>query len=120
MNDAFRIMNRVIGRIIICISLLCSMQVSPDLFAARLPSVVRVDYADYNPLSFVLKKFGWLEKEFHADNVGVQWFYSSGSNLALEHLNSGTIDFASAAGLSSVLSRATLCVSCCMPYTTAC
>ncbi|NTW68719.1 MAG: aliphatic sulfonate ABC transporter substrate-binding protein [Chlorobiaceae bacterium] len=89
-----------------CISVLCALHVSPVLRAAQQPSALRVDYADYNPLSFVLKKFGWLEKEFQYENVEVRWIYSSGSNYALEHLNSGKIDFASAAGLASVSSRA--------------
>ncbi|EAT59086.1 aliphatic sulfonate ABC transporter substrate-binding protein [Chlorobium ferrooxidans] len=106
LNALVRIICNGFVRIFFSGSLLLVLYVESALAASPLPSVVRVDYADFNPLSFVLKKIGWLEKEFQADNVGVEWFYSSGSNLALEHLNSGTIDFASAAGLSSVLSRA--------------
>nr|WP_208019729.1 aliphatic sulfonate ABC transporter substrate-binding protein [Candidatus Chlorobium masyuteum] len=106
MNAGIRGTHRLVCRIITCMSLLCACQVSPELSAAELPSAVRVDYADYNPLSYVVKKFGWLDKEFQADDISVRWVYSGGSNNALEHLNSGKIDFASAAGLASVLSRA--------------
>ncbi|TAJ83460.1 MAG: aliphatic sulfonate ABC transporter substrate-binding protein [Gallionellaceae bacterium] len=60
----------------------------------------------YNQVSLVVKKFGWLEKEFQADAVPVKWIQSQGSNRALEYLNSGSLDFGSTAGLAAVLSKA--------------
>jgi sulfonate transport system substrate-binding protein len=74
--------------------------------AADLPKELRVDWATYNQLSIVLKKFGWLEEEFKQDNVPIKWVQSAGSNRALEYLNSGSIDFGSTAGLAAVLSKA--------------
>lgn len=74
--------------------------------AAEQPKEIRVDYAYYSPASLVLKRFGWLEQEFKADNIPVKWVLSQGSNRALEFLNSGSIDFGSTAGLAAVLSKA--------------
>lgn len=74
--------------------------------AAALPAEVRVDYAYYSPASLVLRRFAWLEQDFKADGVPVRWVLSQGSNRALEFLNSGSVDFASTAGLAAVLSRA--------------
>lgn len=74
--------------------------------AAEQPKEIRVDWAYYSPPSLVLKKFGWLEQEFKADNIPVKWVQSAGSNRALEYLNSGSVDFGSTAGLAAVLSKA--------------
>lgn len=74
--------------------------------AAGQPKEIRVDWAYYSPPSLVLKKFGWLEQEFKADNIPVKWVQSAGSNRALEYLNSGSVDFGSTAGLAAVLSKA--------------
>jgi len=74
--------------------------------AAEQPKEIRVDFAYYSPPSLVLKKFGWLEQEFKADNIPVKWVHSQGSNRSLEYLNSGSVDFGSTAGLAAVLSRA--------------
>jgi sulfonate transport system substrate-binding protein len=74
--------------------------------AAETPKQIRLDYAYYSPLSLVLKHFGWAEAEFKIDGIPVTWVQSAGSNRALEYLNSGSVDFASTAGLASVLSRA--------------
>jgi len=74
--------------------------------AAEHPKEVRLDYAYYSPTSLVLKHFGWAEQAFRAQGTEVRWVLSTGSNRALEYLNSGSIDFASTAGLAAVLSRA--------------
>lgn len=66
---------------------------------------VRLDYAYYSPTSLVLKKFGWLEEEFKKDNVKVEWTLSQGSNKALEFLTSNSIDFGSAAGAASLITK---------------
>ncbi|HEF4756172.1 aliphatic sulfonate ABC transporter substrate-binding protein [Burkholderia multivorans] len=79
--------------------------VSPRAHAAA-PAEIRVDYAYYSPESLVIRHFGWLEDAFKADRTPVRWVLSLGSNRALEYLNSGAVDFGSAAGLASVLARA--------------
>ena len=40
--------------------------------AADQPKETRIDWAYYSPPSLVLKKFGWLEQEFKADNIPVK------------------------------------------------
>ncbi|HEY9817819.1 MAG TPA: aliphatic sulfonate ABC transporter substrate-binding protein, partial [Candidatus Obscuribacterales bacterium] len=70
------------------------------------PSVVRVDFAYYNPVSLVLKDKGWLEEDLDKDNVNVEWVQSQGSNKALELLNSRSIDFGSTAGAAALLGKA--------------
>ena len=73
---------------------------------AEVPAEIRVDYAYYSPTSLVLKRFGWLEEDLKGDKVAVKWVLSQGSNRALEFLKGNSIDFGSAAGLASVLSKA--------------
>ncbi|MBA1290301.1 aliphatic sulfonate ABC transporter substrate-binding protein [Pseudomonas japonica] len=68
------------------------------------PAEVHLDYAYYSPTSLVLKHFGWLEQALPGTKVS--WVLSQGSNRSLEYINSGSIDFASTAGLAAVLSRA--------------
>lgn len=74
--------------------------------AADAPKEIRLDYAYYSPPSLVIKKFGWLEDEFKAENIGIKWLFSQGSNRSLEFLNSGSSDFASTSGVSALVSRA--------------
>ncbi|NTW68720.1 MAG: aliphatic sulfonate ABC transporter substrate-binding protein [Chlorobiaceae bacterium] len=107
MNTRFRISCQNILRIVYCSSLFLVLHFVSNLSASTpMPSELRVDYADYNQLSLVLKKFGWLEREFEAEKVPVRWVFSGGSNLALQNLMAGTIDFASTAGFASVLFKA--------------
>ncbi|WP_085992145.1 aliphatic sulfonate ABC transporter substrate-binding protein [Oceanobacillus senegalensis] len=70
------------------------------------PEKIRLDYAYYSPTSLVLKKFGWMEEEFREDDIKVEWVLSQGSNKALEFLNSNSVDFSSAAGAASLMSKA--------------
>jgi sulfonate transport system substrate-binding protein len=87
--------------------LMAAAALAPGLgLAADHPKEVRLDYAYYSPTSLVLKHFGWAEQAFKVRGTGVKWVLSTGSNRALEYLNSGSIDFASTAGLAAVLSRA--------------
>ena len=67
------------------------------------PETIRIDFAYYNPVSLLLKDKGWLEEEFKADGIGVEWVHSLGSNKALELLNSGSADFGSTAGAAALL-----------------
>lgn len=66
---------------------------------------VRLDYAYYSPTSLVLKKFGWAEEAFEKDGVKVEWTLSQGSNKALEFLSSNSVDFGSAAGAATLISK---------------
>nr|WP_306798556.1 aliphatic sulfonate ABC transporter substrate-binding protein [Oceanobacillus saliphilus] len=69
------------------------------------PEKIRLDYAYYSPTSLVLKEFGWLEEEFSEEGIGIEWVLSHGSNKALEFLNSNSVDFGSAAGAASLMSK---------------
>jgi sulfonate transport system substrate-binding protein len=69
------------------------------------PDEIKIDYAYYNPSSLVLKKFGWLEEEFAADETEIKWVLSAGSNKANEWLRSEAADFASTAGSAALLAR---------------
>jgi|HigsolmetaAR204D_1030405.scaffolds.fasta_scaffold01180_7 sulfonate transport system substrate-binding protein len=66
---------------------------------------IKLDYATYSPLSLVIKKMGWAEEEFQKDGVEVTWTLSQGSNKALEFLASKSVDFGSASGAASLISR---------------
>ncbi len=70
------------------------------------PSKIGIDYAYYNPVGLLMKDKGWLEQEFVADKVPIEWVLSLGSNKALEFLNGGSIDFGSTAGSAALLAKA--------------
>jgi sulfonate transport system substrate-binding protein len=70
------------------------------------PSVIRVDYATYNPVSLLLKDEGYLEQALKPEGIEVEWVKSLGSNKALELLSSSSIDFGSTAGAAALLARA--------------
>ncbi|AMJ67238.1 aliphatic sulfonate ABC transporter substrate-binding protein [Hymenobacter sp. PAMC 26628] len=74
--------------------------------AIAAPETVRLDYAYYNPLSLVLKRQGWLEKDLAKQNIKVEWVLSQGSNKALEFLNGSSLDFGSTAGAAALVARA--------------
>src|SRR3546814_6234863 len=57
------------------------------------------------PICLVLKEQGWLEEEFAADGIEINWVLSLGSNKALEFLNSGSVDFSSSAGAAALLAK---------------
>ena len=71
---------------------------------AAIPNTLKLDYAYYAPTSLVVKEQKLLEKAL--PNTEIKWVFSQGSNRSLEYLNSGSIDFASTAGLAAALSRA--------------
>ena len=78
----------------------------PDAAAQDKPDAIRLDYAYYNPSSLVLRRFGWLEEELSAEDIGVEWVLSAGSNKANEYLRSEAIDFGSTAGSAALLAKA--------------
>jgi sulfonate transport system substrate-binding protein len=69
------------------------------------PSVVRLDYATYNPVGLLLKDKGFLERELATDGIQVEWTKSLGSNKSLELLNSKSVDFGSTAGAAALIAR---------------
>lgn len=71
---------------------------------ATVPNTLKLDYAYYAPTSLVVKEQKLLEKAL--PKTEIKWVFSQGSNRSLEYLNSGSVDFASTAGLAAVLSRA--------------
>lgn len=77
---------------------------SPDLRAADV-SEIRLDWATYNPVGLVLKEKGFLEEALKPQGIKVRWVQSLGSNMALEFLNGGAIDFGSSAGAAALLAR---------------
>src|SRR5712692_1318784 len=70
------------------------------------PAKITLDYAYYNPVGLLMKDRGWLEQEFAADKVAIDWVLSLGSNKALEFLNGGSIDLGSTAGSAALLAKA--------------
>lgn len=66
---------------------------------------VRLDYAYYSPTSLILKNFGYAEEIFEEEGVEVEWTLSQGSNKALEFLTSDSIDFGSAAGAATLITK---------------
>jgi len=73
---------------------------------ASKPTVIRLDYAYYNPVSLVLKSKGFLDQDLAPDGIRVEWTQSLGSNKALEFLNSKSVDFGSTAGAAALIGKA--------------
>jgi sulfonate transport system substrate-binding protein len=73
--------------------------------AADAVAGITIDWAYYNPVSLVLKDKGWLEEALKPQGVSVTWVQSAGSNKAIEFLNSGSVQFGSAAGAAALLAR---------------
>jgi sulfonate transport system substrate-binding protein len=70
------------------------------------PSVVKIDWATYNPVGLALREKKFLEEDLARDGVQVEWVQSLGSNKALELLNSKSIDFGSTAGAAALIGKA--------------
>jgi len=77
-----------------------------SLAGENTPDEIRIDYAFYNPSSLVLRRFGWLEEAFAADETDIKWVFSAGSNKANEYLRADAVDFGSTAGAAALLARA--------------
>jgi len=69
------------------------------------PDTIVLDWAYYNPVSLLLREKGWVEEEFAADGIAIEWVQSHGSNKAIEFLNSGSLDFGSTAGSAALLAH---------------
>ena len=81
-----------------------SQEAPADTAAEKLPDEITLDFATYNLLSLVLNEHGFLEEEFKDDNVKINWVFSQGGNKSMEFLMSGSADFASGAGVASLIS----------------
>ncbi|WP_433825486.1 aliphatic sulfonate ABC transporter substrate-binding protein [Actinoplanes sp. CA-015351] len=79
---------------------------TPASSSAGAATTLRLDYAYYNPLSLVLREQKWLETEFAAKNVTVNWQLSAGSNKANEALRADAVDIGSTAGAAALVARA--------------
>jgi len=73
---------------------------------ANAVSVLRLDYAYWNPLSLVIRDQQWLEQELSEQGIEVEWILSAGSSKALENLNANAIDIGSSAGSAVFAARA--------------
>ncbi|WP_146161932.1 aliphatic sulfonate ABC transporter substrate-binding protein [Pseudogemmobacter blasticus] len=69
-------------------------------------SAVRLGFSYATPSTLVIKEKGWLEEEFGAKGIAVEWTLSRGSNQTLEFLRSGAIDFGASAGSAALLGHA--------------
>ncbi|NHQ60396.1 aliphatic sulfonate ABC transporter substrate-binding protein [Chlorobium sp. BLA1] len=92
--------------VIVCSTALFGMMMPPGVYGVPMPSSLRMDYTEYNQLSIVLKKFGWLEQEFKADNLPVSWIYRGKGEDGIKYLAKGTVDFVSVDALGAFISKA--------------
>jgi sulfonate transport system substrate-binding protein len=67
---------------------------------------LNLDYANWNPLSLVIKDQGWLETDLKALDTKVNWVYSAGSAAAIQNLNANAIQLGSSAGVAAYVARA--------------
>lgn len=89
--------------VLLCI--VATLQACSGSAATKELETIRLDYAHYSPTSLILKNFGYAEEIFEADGVKVEWTLSQGSNKALEYLTSDSIDFGSAAGAATLITK---------------
>lgn len=67
---------------------------------------LNLDYANWNPLSLVIKDQGWLETDLKAIDTKANWVYSAGSAAAIQNLNANAIQLGSSAGVAAYVARA--------------
>src|SRR5690606_36143225 len=92
-------------RFVLGLALSIGLLPSGASFAADKPASITLDSATYSPASMLLKDKGWLEEEFAADGIAINWVQSLGSNKALEFLNAGSIAFGSSAGAAALIAK---------------
>jgi sulfonate transport system substrate-binding protein len=80
-----------------------SVAVVPAQAAVR---TLNLDYANWNPLSLVIKDQGWLENDLKKLETKVNWVYSAGSAAAIQNLNADAIQIGSSAGVAAYVARA--------------
>ena len=99
-------MKRILTRFALVLGLVATAALASGARAEAKLDALNVEFAYYNPVSLVLKRNGWIEKEFAADGTKVTWTQSLGSNKALEFLRARSLDFGSTAGAAAFLGRA--------------
>ncbi|NTW69324.1 MAG: aliphatic sulfonate ABC transporter substrate-binding protein [Chlorobiaceae bacterium] len=106
MRSRRKITLKAVCAVVVEAAALCVLLLPLKIYGEPLPATLRMDYTNYNQLSLVLKKFGWLEKEFKRDNMPVQWIDSGKSIDGIDFLKNGTVDFASTDALGAFISKA--------------
>jgi sulfonate transport system substrate-binding protein len=66
---------------------------------------LNIDFATYNPLSLLIKNYGWLEEDLAATGMKVNWVQSLSSADANAKLLAGALDVGSTAGSAALLAR---------------
>jgi sulfonate transport system substrate-binding protein len=92
--------------LVIAVLIVAAMLPGCSRKASAKPTIIKLDYAYYNPLSLVLKEKKFLEKDLASDGISVEWTQSLGSNKALQLLNSKSVDFGSTAGAAALIGKA--------------
>jgi sulfonate transport system substrate-binding protein len=72
----------------------------------RTGETLNIDFATYNPLSLLIKNYGWLEEDLAASGITVNWVQSLSSADANAKLLANAIDVGSTAGAAALLARA--------------
>lgn len=72
----------------------------------RTGETLNIDFATYNPLSLLIKNYGWLEEELAETGIKVNWVQSLSSADANAKLLAGALDVGSTAGSAALLARA--------------
>ena len=80
-------------------------EAAPEAAGETLETLV-LDYANWNPLSLVIKDQGWLEAELEAEGIAVEWVFSESSAKSNENLNAGATQIGSSAGAAAFVARA--------------
>ena len=68
-------------------------------------TTVSIDYANWNPLSLVIKNQGWLDADLKKQGATLNWVYSAGSAAAIQNLNANAIQLGSSAGVAAFVAR---------------
>jgi sulfonate transport system substrate-binding protein len=66
---------------------------------------LNIDFATYNPLSLLIKNYGWLEEDLAATGMKVNWVQSLSSADANAKLLAEALDVGSTAGSAALLAR---------------
>ena len=72
----------------------------------RSGETLNIDFATYNPLSLIIKNFGFLDEELAESGIAINWVQSQSSADANSKLLAGALDVGSTAGSAALLARA--------------
>lgn len=82
-----------------------SAAATSDAVIDRTGQTLNIDFATYNPLSLLIKNYGWLEEDLAASGITVNWVPSLSSADANGKLLANAIDVGSTAGAAALLAR---------------